>query len=453
MSLLPSLENILGRADLPETLHNEVAEIIAQLKKHNRRLEFAMQRLQQDKVVTEDFLNTTILELEEANKELKEYQKRELQEKEETIRFQESQLKQITDAMPSSIAFVDADFRYQFNNKSYTEWFGKEENELRGVHVSEVIGKQGFEIAGPFLRKTIRGEKHEFENILTGKEGKDIVIYTTFVPAYDNNKNIIGVYVYGQDITSLKEKENAIAAKNAELKKYIESNLQLENFAYLASHDLQSPLANVRNFSKLLSQTASDRLTEKEKKFLEFIDEGSARMQQFIKDLLAYSVASNKSIDFEDINMNTVISEVLTDISATVKNNKAHIQVDPLPSNFYGDKVLLKQLFLNLITNAIKFIPPGTTPEVYIRYRKDTNNHVFCVKDNGIGIAKEAQEKIFAIFQRLHLRNEYEGTGIGLSTCKNAVEKHGGKIWVESEEGNGSTFVVEIPVYSVEFRV
>lgn len=423
----------------------EMEAAIQKLEKRNRRLEFSVERLQKDKAITVNFLNTTIHDLETANKRLKTYQEEELKKKDITIQAQESQLKQITDAMPSSMAFVDKDFRYQLNNRSYFNWFGLDPEKLKGMHVRDLHGEDVFNTTKILMEKVFRGERISYESKLEDKNGNDIHLQFFQIPAYDINNEIMGVYIYGQDITLLKNNEAAIAEKNKELEKYIESNLQLENFAYLASHDLRSPLNNVLNFTKLLKRSTVDKLNEMEKKYLYFIDEGSSRMQQFIEDLLSYSVSTNKTVSFAEVDIQELLDKIITDISSDLDKNKAHVCCCNLPTAINGDKVLLKQLFQNLISNANKFHNKKDNPKIEVGYKDQGENHLFHVKDNGIGIDKASQRLIFGIFKRLHLKSEFEGTGIGLSTCKNAVEKHGGKIWLESDIGKGSTFFFSIP--------
>ena len=445
MKQLQALRDRIAALELSAETREELDKLFKKVERDVARQEFSIQRLTLDKSITENFLNVMISDLEKANKEILAYKQLELKEKENTIRYQESQLKQITDAMPSSLAFVDLDFKYQINNKSYADWFGYEVADLKGKHIKTIIGEEGYKRVLPFFEKAIKGERQRFETILTDKNGKELILQVVYLPAFDHKNRIVGCYVYGQDITSLKKNERAIESKNQELQKYIESNLQLENFAYLASHDLRSPLSNVINFVGLLTLSAYDKLNEEEKQFLEYINSGSMRMQQFIEDLLAFSLATNHKAQYKCLNIRELLDDVLTDIKSQIKKAKAKITIGTLPEKIYGDKVLLKQLLLNLLTNAIKFVKPGTIPEVCINCNDRGKEFLFSVKDNGIGIEKSDQSKIFAIFRRLHLRSEYEGTGIGLSTCKNAVEKHGGKIWIDSEAGKGSTFFFTLP--------
>ena len=218
-------------------------------------------------------------------------------------------------------------------------------------------------------------------------------------------------------------------------------NKEIEQFAYIASHDLQEPLRSITNFTRLLNkkiETADDET----KKYAGFINGAATRMSNLIFDLLEYS-RIGKDVQQTMIDCDSMVKNVLKDLELTIKESNAEIHVDKLPVvKGYSH---LKSLFQNLISNGVKFVKPGERPVVHISCTDKGKEFVFSVKDNGIGIEKKYREKIFIIFQRLHNRTEYPGTGIGLSQCKKIVELHGGKIWIDSEPGKGSTFNFTIP--------
>ena len=222
-----------------------------------------------------------------------------------------------------------------------------------------------------------------------------------------------------------------------------QKNKELEQFAYVASHDLQEPLRTTSSFVELLQQQYKGRIDEKADKYLTFIIQSSDRMKVLINDLLDYS-RIGKIKELARIDCNTIMQQVLADLDAAIKETKAEIMTEHLPViNGYSTEI--KQLFQNLVMNAIKFRKPYVSPLIYITARKKNSYWEFICKDNGIGIDKQHQERIFIIFQRLHTRSEYEGSGIGLAHCKKIVELHGGKIWVESANGKGSTFYFTLP--------
>jgi signal transduction histidine kinase len=230
--------------------------------------------------------------------------------------------------------------------------------------------------------------------------------------------------------------------RNSEVQ-LLQKNKELEQFAYVASHDLQEPLRTISGFVELLQQQYHDRLDKNADKYLNYIIQSSDRMKVLISDLLEYSrIGKKKEIQFVDCN--ELVRNVLQDLGKAIEENQADIRVEKLPViDAYPTE--MKQLFQNLIINAIKFRRKGTPPQITISARKIKQSWTFAVQDNGIGISKEHRERIFIIFQRLHTRSEYEGSGIGLAHCKKIVELHGGKIWVESQSGIGSTFYFIIP--------
>lgn len=223
------------------------------------------------------------------------------------------------------------------------------------------------------------------------------------------------------------------------------SNRELEQFAYVASHDLQEPLRMVNSFTQLLEMRYKDRLDKDADEFIEFIVEGANRMKDLIDDLLNFSRLNTETKPIELVNMEESVNAVVSYIEPSVE--PFQITCDPLPS-IMGDPSQIKQLFQNLLSNAIKFCD-HQHPEIYVSSQKFGNEWKIGVVDNGIGIGPEHQEKIFKIFNRLHTREEYKGTGIGLAICKRIVERHGGRIWVESQEGEGSAFYFTLPIYKL----
>lgn len=231
------------------------------------------------------------------------------------------------------------------------------------------------------------------------------------------------------------------------LSKYTEdlarSNQELEQFAYVTSHDLQEPLRMVASFTQLLARRYEGRLDQDADEFIGFAVEGATRMQNLLNDLLAYSRVGTRGKPFVPTDCSGVFKQARDNLAKAIEESGALIFTDPLPL-VQGDEVQLIQLFQNLVANAIKF-RGSEMPQVHVSARKKGHDWVFAIRDNGIGIASEHQERIFTIFQRLHARSEFPGTGIGLAICKKIVNRHGGRIWVESQPGKGSTFYFSIP--------
>jgi signal transduction histidine kinase len=221
------------------------------------------------------------------------------------------------------------------------------------------------------------------------------------------------------------------------------SNAELEQFAYVVSHDLQEPLRMVANFTQLLQKRYQDKLDDEANEFINFAVDGATRMQGLINDLLTFSRIGTKGISFSPTDMNIILENVLANIQQSTIEAKAEITKDPLPV-IIADGTQMTQILQNLISNAIKFRGKSSI-SIHVSGESLLDKWVFSVKDNGIGIDPKHFERIFVIFQRLHKRDEYEGTGIGLAVCKRIIHRHGGKIWVESELGKGSTFYFSIP--------
>ncbi len=274
----------------------------------------------------------------------------------------------------------------------------------------------------------------------------------------DTRGNVLGVFAAARDVTELKKAEAElrrhrdslevlVAERTADLQtanqELASSNENLEQFAYVASHDLQEPLRVMSNFSQLLEKRYKDKLDQDANEFIEFIVDAAKRMQKLITDLLAYSRIGKKDIAETEEDLNKMVQKILDGMAATLESSGGTVTYDTLPAlRVHATSIM--QVFQNLIGNALKF-HEKLPPRVHISARKDGEEWIFSVRDNGLGIEPQYHERIFQIFQRLHSKEEYSGTGIGLSICKKIVTNYGGRIWVESEHGKGSTFYFTIP--------
>jgi light-regulated signal transduction histidine kinase (bacteriophytochrome) len=234
--------------------------------------------------------------------------------------------------------------------------------------------------------------------------------------------------------------EDLVRERTEELRR---SNDELQHFAYTISHDLQEPLRMVSVYTQLLGHRYKGKLDADADTFIENASGGAIRMYQLIKDILTYSRIERWGDAFEDADCSEIIQEVLKNLEVQIENSGGTIKTDRLPI-ITGDRTQLVQLFQNLISNALKY-RNEKNPKVHIGVKKNGNRWLFHVKDNGIGINPRYAKKIFMIFQRLHNRETYSGTGVGLAICKKIVERHNGKIWVESQEGKGAAFYFTIP--------
>jgi signal transduction histidine kinase len=222
------------------------------------------------------------------------------------------------------------------------------------------------------------------------------------------------------------------------------SNAELEQFAYVASHDLQEPLRVIAGYVHLLEERYGDRIDQDGREFIAFTTDAVHRMRMLINDLLDYSRVESDGNPFEHVDCNRALSNALADLGVSIQETGAEITSDPLPE-FSGDPVQISLLLENLIANAIKFRQDDESPKVHVSCHRNDTNWQLSVSDNGIGIRPRYQDRIFGMFKRAHKRSKYPGTGIGLAMCSKIVERHGGTIWVESEVGEGSTFHFTIP--------
>jgi signal transduction histidine kinase len=298
----------------------------------------------------------------------------------------------------------------------------------------------------PLARTLATGEviRNEEVEILRG-DGSKGAVYVSSSPVRDD----AGVICYGvvivSDITEQKRAEENLQQITVALQR---SNQELERFAYVASHDLREPLRMVTSFSQLLAERYSGRLDEDADEFIGYITEGAARMDLLVNDLLEYSRVGSRARPLEPTNLNLVLGDALRNLAVSIEENDADIRWEVLPT-VLADHTQMIQVFQNLLSNAIKF--HGEEPPVIrIGAWQDGDAWLISVKDNGIGIDPLYAEKIFEIFQRLHNRDKYPGTGIGLAICRRIVERHGGRIWVDSAEGEGSTFTFTLPVMQVQ---
>lgn len=362
-------------------------------------------------------------------------------------------LRLIMNNIPQYIYWVDQDLKLIGANTSFLQSVKVEEQfEIKGKLLSDFYKDADFvRIQIDLARQVINEDDALLNQInrLNNVEPKEARwISQNFIPLHNKRNEVIGVLVASEDISTRIKTEQVLKSQakqlndfNTELKR---SNRDLEQFAYIASHDLQTPLRSIGSFAGLLSKKLEGRLSEEEKEYFDFITSGVSNMHALIIDLLAFSRVNSQERRAQQINLNKLLRGIQRDLDAVLKEERASIVCRGFPETIQADKVKLKQLFQNLITNGIKFSREGVDPVIDISCKDQMEFWQFEVKDNGIGIDKDGSEKIFQLFRRLHSPDEYEGTGIGLAICKKIVEQHNGEIWVESEVGTGSNFIFTI---------
>lgn len=362
------------------------------------------------------------------------------QAEEELLESQE-RYRSTIDALNSIIHVIDQDLRLVLFNRAMQDI-------IKQIGISEdLIGKNIFE-AFAFLPDKVRREYKqvlETGQALTTEEATQVGQHkrwteTRKIPVRDPTGRVFRVITIIHDITEHKRIEEQLQQYAADLQR---SNRELEQFAYVASHDLQEPLRMVNNYLHLLEQEHGDQLSAEANEFIRYATDGASRMQEMIKALLAYSRVGAGDRALEPVDCESILGETLLDLHIAIEESGAVVTHDPLPT-VMADGAQLSQVFQNLIENAIKF-QSEKPPWVHIWAEELEDEWLFAVRDNGIGIEPQQRERIFDIFQRLHTQTEYPGTGMGLATCKKIVERHDGRIWVESELGQGSTFYFTIP--------
>jgi PAS domain S-box-containing protein len=320
---------------------------------------------------------------------------------------------------------------YGFNQeeiyKDPSLWFGR-------IHPDDLE-----RVKDAFVSLFLDGGSFDVEYRLRRRDGEWIWLHDRAMGTYIRDGVICADGLF-TDITDRKHLEETLSEQTRELAR---SNAELEQFAYVASHDLQEPLRMVSSYMQLFSRRYKGMLDADADEFIAYAVDGATRMQRLISDLLMYSRVGNKGKEPQPTDCNTILKNALKNLQEAIRESCAKIDVSPMPT-IMGDDVQLTQLFQNLIGNAVKF-RGGEPPRVSVGAELQGNFWLISVRDNGIGIEATNFERIFQIFQRLHSRTSYPGTGIGLAVCKKIVERHGGKIWVESESGKGTTFFFTIP--------
>jgi PAS domain S-box-containing protein len=290
------------------------------------------------------------------------------------------------------------------------------------------------------LERAASAGRHAAEIWQLRKDGSRFMAEVIISAIRNDSGTLLGFSTVTRDITERRRAEEHLQTTLMELER---SNKDLEQFAYVASHDLQEPLRMVSSYTQLLAQRYEGQLDERAKKYIDYAVDGAVRMQRLINDLLAYSRVSTQGKTLETIDSLVTLDEALFNLSAAMEENLVAVNRSSLPC-VRADAAQLAQLFQNLVGNAIKF-RGADAPLIQVSALDLGSDWRFSVQDNGIGIETQYADKVFVIFQRLHTRLEYPGTGIGLAMCKRIVERHGGRIWFESEPGRGSTFYFTLP--------
>ncbi|MCX7627878.1 MAG: ATP-binding protein [Methylophilaceae bacterium] len=343
-----------------------------------------------------------------------------------------------------AVAIADLNGIIQHVNRSLVVIAGYEPREIVGASLQILHATRDQKLAATIWDKVREGGQWQGEIWLRRKNGEEFPAWMSATAAKDKDV-MTHVIVEFSDITDFKQTQDALARRTEELEN---SNRELEQFAYVASHDLQEPLRMVASYTQLLARRYKDKLDDDANEFIHYAVDGATRMQALINDLLTLSRVSTRGKPLEMCDAGLALSRALSNLKIAIEESGAKITHDAMPS-VKADISQLTQLFQNLIGNALKFRGEAP-PKVHVGVVRKAREWEFSVRDNGIGIAPEFFERIFVIFQRLHGKHEYPGTGIGLAVCKKIVERHGGHIWVESKPGEGATFYFTLPTNGEE---
>jgi len=354
----------------------------------------------------------------------------------------------IISAMVDSLILLGRDGRIMRVNQATLDLLGYKENELVGEPVTKILPtteSRGtlytvFEEAG--LKELIKsGRVRDVEVVYKAKNGKEIPLSFSGSEVRDENGELLGIVCVAKDLREIKRAEEELRKKAEELAR---SNAELEQFAYVASHDLQQPLRTVEGYLLLLKREYSKKLDAEANELIEYAIDGARRMRALLDDLLEYSRIETRGHPFAPTNVLKVIKQTLANLKGRIEESGAEVTWGNLPTSVMADESQLIRLFQNLIDNAIKF-RRDISLRIHISARKWKKEWIFSVRDNGVGIPYGHTEKIFQMFRRLPQTAMKPGTGMGLAVCKKIVERHGGRMWVKSRLGSGSTFYFTLP--------
>ena len=388
---------------------------------------------------------------------------------EKALQESEERYKLLFDTMLQGVIFQDSEGHIASMNPAAEKIIGYTFNQIQGRTLNNLIGKAIHENGQPF-------HVEEYPSIValkTGKEVRNVVMgiqcatrdnYTWLnihaVPEFRRGeKNPYQVYMTFEDITEHKQMneklrhtrdnlEKQVKERTLELEKVVDelkrSNEELQSFAYITSHDLQEPLRTIASYAQLIKRRYKGQLDQDADEFIDFMVNGASRMKNMIQGLLDYSRVGTQGHKFKEFKSEDALNYAINNLQSAISENNAEITYDDLPTIF-ADKNQIASIFQNLIGNALKFQKEGLKPKIHVLANKKGNEYVFSVSDNGIGIEEQYTHRIFEVFKRLHTIDEYEGAGIGLAIVKRIIDRHGGRVWVESEFGKGSTFCFTLP--------
>ena len=354
---------------------------------------------------------------------------------------QERLYRRIVQSVAEAICILDQEGRISFANEPAAKLTGREMNDIVGRSIFEAVFPQDEKEARARFERRKAGAAERYQVRVRRQDGSAVWVDVASTPMYDDNGQFTGSLLLATDITERKEAEAELARQREALER---SNTDLQQFAYVTSHDLQEPLRTINSYIQLLQARYSDRLDGQAVEFMGFITSSAQRMDQLIRDILSYSrVVKPDTSSRAEVDLTGVVQWSLMNLQHAVRETGAVVNYADLPV-VWADRTALVQLFQNLLSNALKYRSEKTPVIDVFATELERGGWRLSIRDNGIGIAPQFHERIFGLFKRLH-GHEYPGTGLGLAICQRIVEQHGGRIWVESAEGQGATFNFILP--------
>ncbi|MFA6135497.1 MAG: ATP-binding protein [Phycisphaerae bacterium] len=365
----------------------------------------------------------------------------ERQQAEKAVRDSERLYRAIGESIDYGVWVCDPSGRNIYASESFLKLVGLTQEQCSKFGWGEVLHPDDAERTISEWKECVRtGGKWDVEHRFRGVDGQWHPILARGVPVQNERGDVICWAGINLDISRMKQAEDALQQATEELDR---SNKDLAQFAYVVSHDLQEPLRQVTGFMKLLQDRYKGKLDDRADEYIRHAVDGASRMSNLIMDLLAYSRVHTGGRQPSAIACQVALDRALANLGTALYESNAGVTHDPLPT-LVADETQIVQLFQNLIGNALKFRREGVAPKIHVGARQQEGQWLFSVKDNGIGISPDQHDRIFVIFQRLHGHEHYPGTGIGLAICKKIVDRHRGRIWVESKVGEGTTFYFAI---------
>jgi PAS domain S-box-containing protein len=424
-----------------ELIGQPIDELLTRVKKQHA-VEIKVNPLQ---LPDGKYLLTTIRDI-TGYKQREEQLERELRSKTEELSKSRNIYRTIASSIPGSvIVLFDRDYRYLLIEGDLMQRMGYDQQKLLHQKAADVLPPHIFEGAKICIDRVFAGEYFMTETQVIGLD-----VVTRYVPIRSDG-NISMAMVVVIDITELKQSQRALAALNASLEQKVKDrteqltqvNTELESFTYSVSHDLRAPLRIIDGFADIMLADFSENLDEDGKRSLQIIKTNARRMGQLIDDLLNFSRMGRKELVITPVNMQAVVEEVLEE-QRLLFHKPVAIQLDPLPPA-HCDKPLMRQVWTNLVSNALKYASKRALPAVHISSIEQDNQVVYTIKDNGVGFDMQYANKLFGVFQRLHKHNEYEGTGVGLALVHKIITRHGGDIWADAAVDKGAIFHFSLP--------